>query len=177
MEIMIRQLAREEIERVWEIDRRETIGGIYYSREGELVLEEEHYDMGGWPPGESEIYTPILIEAFARGGVFYGAFDRDVLVGVVVLDNKIIGKHKDQLQLKFLHISHSLRKQGLGARLFKKAVDDARKLGANKLYISSTPSENTVNFCLNQGCVVTKDVDEELFELEPEDIHLEYLII
>ncbi|MBC8504472.1 MAG: GNAT family N-acetyltransferase [Anaerolineales bacterium] len=176
MGIVIRQLIRDEIERIWEIDRREIIEGIYYFCDGELVLEEEYYHMGGWPPDESKIYTPILIESFDRGGIFFGAFDSDVLVGAAVLDNKFIGKKNNQLQLKFLHVSHSYRKQGLGVKLFEKAEEVARKFGANKLYVSATPSENTVNFYLRRGCEVTEDVNEELFTLEPEDIHFEYLI-
>jgi N-acetylglutamate synthase-like GNAT family acetyltransferase len=34
---------------------------------------------------------------------------------------------------------------GLGSALFEKAVARARELGARRLYISSTPSENTVH--------------------------------
>jgi hypothetical protein len=39
------------------------------------------------------------------------------------------------------------------------------------MYISATPSENTVNFYLRRGAVVTSEPDPELFEFEPEDIH------
>ena len=49
-------------------------------------------------------------------------------------------------------------------------------MNARKLYISATPSENTINFYRNLGCIVTEDVDQALFELEPEDIHMEYVI-
>ena len=56
--------------------------------------------------------------------------------------------------------------------LFEKAVAKARETNARKLYISATPSENTINFYINMGCVVTQEIDEALFELEPEDIHL-----
>lgn len=140
------------------------------------MLEDEYYDMGGFPPEESELYTPIFMECFDRGGVFYGAFDDNTLVGAAVLDSKFIRKNKDQLQLMFLHVSHAYRRQGLGVELFEKAVEKAKSLGASKLYISATPSENTVNFYLNRGCVLTKDIDEELFELEPRDIHLDYFI-
>jgi len=49
----------------------------------------------------------------------------------------------------------------------------AREQGAKQLYISATPSENTVNFYLRLGCRVTAQPDPELLELEPKDIHLE----
>jgi N-acetylglutamate synthase-like GNAT family acetyltransferase len=96
------------------------------------------------------------------------------LIGVAVLDNHFIGRKKDRLQLKFLHISHPFRGRGWGKRLFELAVAEARKREAQSLYISATPSENTIDFYLNLGCQVTNDVDPALFALEPEDIHLEY---
>ena len=172
----IRELHREEIEEIWTIDRGEVIENIYYLQNGNLVLQPEHYDMQGWPPGEPKQYIPILIDCFDRGGTFYGAFQNGELIGVVVLDNKLIGPNKDQLQLKFLHISRTYRKRGLGKVLFNKAVERAHEMKARKLYVSATPSENTINFYINMGCVVTREVDRELFELEPEDIHLEYVI-
>ena len=78
--------------------------------------------------------------------------------------------------MKFLHVSNSFRKQGLGKKLFLLAAEKAYGLGAKKLYVSATPSENTVNFYLRLGCVLATEIDQELFELEPEDIHLEYVL-
>ena len=172
----IRLLERDEIETVWSIDRREIIENIYYLENGELVLKDEYYDMQGWAPGESEQYTPILLDCFDRGGTFYGVFDDGQLVGAAVLESKFIGKNKDQLQLKFLQVSHDYRGKGLGRKLFEKAADKAKALNAKKLYVSATPSGNTIHFYMRMGCVVTEDVNVELFELESEDIHLECTI-
>ena len=168
-----RELLREEIERVWNIDRSEVIDNIYHLENGTLVLRPEHHDVPGWPPGEAEKYTPILLDCFDRGGWFYAAFEHSELIGMVVLESKRIGKHKDQLQLKFLHVSSSYRNRGLGTQLFELAKATARERGAKRLYISATPSENTINFYLRSGCAVTGEPDPELIELEPEDIHLE----
>jgi len=41
---------------------------------------------------------------------------------------------------------------------------------------SVTPTENTVNFYLNRGCLAALEIDQELFELESEDTYLEYVI-
>jgi len=79
-----------------------------------LVLKPEHYDMQGWPPGEAEKYTPILLDCFDRGGWFYGLFDNDRLVAVVILESKFIGKKRDQLQLKFMQVDRAYRNRGLG---------------------------------------------------------------
>jgi predicted N-acetyltransferase YhbS len=174
--MIIRELERKEIEHVWRIDRSEVIDHVYCLRDGRLVLQPEHYDMKGWPPGEPEHYTPILCNCFDRGGTFWGAFEGAEMIGVAALESKLIGRDKNQLQLKFLHVSRSYRKQGLGKALFEMAVEKAGELGAKKLYISATPSQNTVDFYLSLGCVLAQELDPELFELEPEDIHLEYSI-
>lgn len=169
----IRKLERQEIRDLWSIDRAEVMDKLYYHEGDELVLRPEHHDVQGWPAGEPERYGPILLDCFDRGGTFYGAFDGQSLIGAMVLENRFIGRDKDQLQLKFLHVSRCNRKAGLGSTLFDKALRRARELGARRLYISATASENTVNFYLRRGCCVTKDVDVALYELEPEDIHLE----
>ena len=174
--MIVQELRREEIEQIWSIDRREVIDHVYYLRDGELVLEPEHYDMAGWPPGEQDHYQPILYDCFDRGGTFWGAFDDSRLVAAAVLESKFIGRQRDRLQLKFLHVGRPYRKAGLGRELFAIAVAKATELGARSLYISATPSENTVDFYRHLGCVLTSEVDPELYALEPEDIHLAYAI-
>jgi predicted N-acetyltransferase YhbS len=172
--VQIRELERQEVRDIWSIDRAEVIDAVYSREGGELVLKSIHHDVKGWPPGEPERYGPILLDCFDHGGTFYGAFDDEILIGAAVLESRFIGWENDQLQLKFLHVSRRHRRGGLGRTLFDKAVAKASELGARRLYISATPSENTVRFYLRRGCRVTDDVDPALFELEPEDIHLEF---
>jgi predicted N-acetyltransferase YhbS len=88
-------------------------------RDGEFVLVPEYFDMQGWPSGEAEHYTSILMDCFDRGGMFWGAFENGKLVGTVILESKFIGAKHDTLQLKFLHVSSSQRKQGLGTKAFQ----------------------------------------------------------
>ncbi len=172
----IRQLERHELPDIWSINRAEVVDKVYYREGGALVLKSEHHDVTGWPPGEPERDAPILLDCFDYGGTFIGAFDDEILIGATVLESRFIGREKDQLQLKFLHVSRRHRRAGLGCTLFDKAVAKARERGARRLYISATPSENTVRFYLRRGCRVTDEVDAALFELEPEDIHLEFAI-
>ncbi len=167
-----RLLRRDEIPLVWEIDRSEVIEHLYSVEAGQLVLRPEFYDMRGWPEGEAEHYTPILLDCFDRGGWFLGLFDQGRLIGAVVLDPRRLGPERDWLQLKFLHLSHAYRRRGLGAHLFHLAATQARHLGASALYVSATPSQNTVDFYTRLGCRLCMEPDEELYRLEPEDVHL-----
>ncbi len=73
-----------------------------------------------------------------------------------------------------MHVGNGYRDQGLGRRLFELATDEARRRGAQRLYISTTPSQYTIDFYLGLGCTITPEPDAELFALEPEDIHLEF---
>jgi predicted N-acetyltransferase YhbS len=173
VDVEFRALRRDEIALIWTIDRREVIHNIYVLRGGELVLRPEFFDMQGWPPGEAELYTPLLERCFERGGRFVGAFDGERLAGAVVVDTPRLGPAGDLVQLKMLHVGRDYRGQGLGAALFERARYLARELGASGLYVSATPSENTIRFYLRHGCAVTPSPDPELFALEPEDIHLE----
>lgn len=94
----IRLLEREEIPILWQIDRREIIENVYYLEDGKLILKPEHFDMQGWPPGEAELYTPLLLDCFDSGGTFYGAFENDQLMGAAILEGKFIGSRKDTVQ-------------------------------------------------------------------------------
>ncbi|HEY3473688.1 MAG TPA: GNAT family N-acetyltransferase [Anaerolineales bacterium] len=172
----IRLLQREEIPLIWQIDRREIVENTYSLKNGRLVLRPDYFDIQGWPPAEEELYTPILIDCYDRGGMFWGAFENDQLVSVAILESKFIGAQRDTLQLKFLHVSRDYRKRGIASTLFNLAVEKAKALGAKRLYISATPSENTVNYYLGLGCVLAMELNAELLALEPEDIHLEYEI-
>jgi predicted N-acetyltransferase YhbS len=169
-----RELGRHDIDLIWTIDRSEVIENLYFYDKGMLVLKPERYDIRGWPSGETEEYTSIFYDCFDRGGWFYGYFDDETLIGVVILENEFIGSKKDQLQLKFLHISQAYRGQGVGKKLFDLARQKAKENGAKRLYISATPSERTIDFYLRMGCALTQELDPNLFALEPDDIHLEY---
>ncbi|MBT2699071.1 GNAT family N-acetyltransferase [Bacillus sp. ISL-40] len=73
--------------------------------------------------------------------------------------------------MAFLYTSNGYRKKGIGKRLMDKVSEIARGKGAKKLYISATETESAVNFYLNYGCKFAPKVHEELFALNPEDIH------
>jgi predicted N-acetyltransferase YhbS len=171
--LTIRALQRDELPLIWTINRAEIIERIYYLVDGALELRPERFVVTGWPPGEIETYSALLTDCFDRGGWFLGAFDGPTLAAAAVLESRFIGPKQDQLQLKFLHTGQAYRGQGLGQQLFEQASAEARSRGARQLYVSATPSENTINFYLRRGCRVTAHPDPELFALEPEDIHLE----
>lgn len=169
----LRPLRRDEIERIWTLDRSERIEHIYELRDGTLHLRDAPFDAVGWPPGTPEKETPLLRACFDRGGDFTAAFAGERLAGIVVLDRRPVTTRPDLLQLLLLHVGRDHRRQGLGARLFRQAQERARTWGAAGLYVSATPTENTIRFYLGLGCTLIPRPDPHLFAQEPEDIHLE----
>ena len=102
-----------------------------------------------------------------------GAFAQEQLVGVASLENKNRGSNGQYRKLDLLYVSRAFRGQGIAKQLLDWSKKQAQSWGASKLYISATPSENTVDFYLSQEARLVEELDSELYAFEPEDIHLE----
>jgi len=174
--MIYRNLEREELDRLKEVDRSEVIEHIYYFRKGRLELEKEHWEVQGWEPEHYQSCVKALQHTYDSGGFIFGAFEEENLVGVASLEKDLIGTDKSYLKLDKLYVSSACRKLGIGKQLMEIAAAKAKELGAKKLYVSATPSENTVGFYMGIGCRLTEELIPELFELEPEDIHLELVL-
>lgn len=175
--LQYRKLTRAEIRLLSQIDRTETIRSIYYMRDGNLVLEKEHYDVPDWSFEEKQKRIKELMDVFDKGGTFFGAFDGNDLAGMSVLDHNPVRSGNERLNLEGLWVSAKYRAKGIGSALFQLAEVEARRRGAKALYVSATPSENTVRFYMRIGCRLAEPMDQYLDEKEPEDIHLELNLI
>jgi GNAT superfamily N-acetyltransferase len=168
----MRHLERSEIESFWTIDRSEVHHNVYRMRGDEMILTPFYFEIPGWRHGQNGNDSTSLYACFDRGGVFIGMFDETELIGIAVVDGILRGPNNDQIQLKWLYVSRDYRGQGVGKQLFEEARAIARERGASFLYVSSTPTENTVNFYRQRGCYLALPPDPELLAEEPEDIHL-----
>lgn len=174
--MQIRLLSKMEIDKINTIDRTELIEHLYYHENGQLVLKPERYDMKGFPPGELDEIISRQYSIIENGGCVFGCFDEEHLVGVASHEGVFIGNANDTLKMDILFVSHGYRKTGIATSLLNVVGESARKLGAKYLYISATPSENTVHFYLKSGARVAEphEVNVKLFEMEPLDIHMLY---
>lgn len=168
-----RNMTLEVLKDFWDIDRKEIINHVYYYRQGKLELEEEYYDVKGFQEGEQEALYDRQIKILKEGGFVIGCYDADKLVGITSVENKLRGSNEDYIKMDILYVSAKYRRKGVARALMLEAIKAARSLNGKKLYISATPSENTVNFYFSMGCELTKEIDDALFKLEPYDIHLE----
>jgi predicted N-acetyltransferase YhbS len=172
----MRLLTRDEVELIWTLDRSEVHHRTYELHGGKLVRTPNYFEIPGWRPDSVEKETPVLLDCFDRGGTFLGVFDAEALIGIGVVESARIGRASDQMQLAYLYVSRAHRGRGVGMQLFEAAVSVARDAGANALYVSATPTENTVDFYLKRGCVLAPEPDPRLLAAEPDDIHLLYLL-
>ena len=66
------------------------------------------------------------------------------------------------------------RCQGIGRKLFSMACEEARLLGADKLYISAHSSKESQAAYRAHGCTLAEEVNEALAAAEPFDVQMEY---
>ncbi len=167
-----RVLEKSELKLLSEIDRKEIVNEVYYFRSNKLEIVDEYYNIEGWCLEELQNYIDRLQDIYERNGTILGAFDNKKIAGLGALDSKFIGRNNDQLKFDMLYISNSYRKKGIGKKLVSLLSERAKELGAKSLYISATPFKNTVDFYFAVGAKLTNEIDKDLYELEPEDIHM-----
>ena len=173
--IAYRRLEPQELHRVSEIDRTERIDRIYVQRGARLETVDGDFSASAWrTEGVGEHSVAHQVQECERwldaGGIALGAFDGERLVGVGVVVPHI---RPGIAQLAFLYVSDGFRDRGIGRRLSGELDAVARAAGDTSVVVSATPSIHTVEFYRRRGYVPTASPLPELFELEPEDVHLE----
>jgi len=173
--IKIRPMEADEITRLGEIDRTEHITRDYKYENGGLREVEVDFKV---PPlhaeGEEDHSINRKINAWRPylekdGGLMFGAFDGDLLVGLVILRPRLT---RDMAELAVLYISYGYRGKGIGTRLTEKVCNLATGMGASSIYVSSTPTKTTVDFYRRRGFTLAKKLNKEVYEREPDDIHM-----
>lgn len=174
-EITYRRLVPAELERIGEIDRTELIETLYVQHGERLDQRSGDFSAPAWfSEGEGEhsvAYQRAECERhLAAGGIALGAFANGQLVGIGIVRPHI---RPGIAQFAFLHVSNGHRAKGIGRHLGEELERLARQAGDTTMVVSATPSLNTVRFYLRQGFEPTAEPLPELYELEPDDVHLE----
>ena len=104
----------------------------------------------------------------------FGAFDGERIIGFATVSRRIFGAAAKYAQLVCFQISEEYRRQGIGRKLFFLACEEARRLGADRLYISAHSSKESQAAYRALGCTPAEEVNEELAAAEPFDVQMEY---
>ena len=172
--ITYRQLFPADLDRLGDIDRTERIEGIYVQEGSNLEQREGDFSAPPWPTeGDSE-HSVAAQRAeceryLAAGGSGLVAFADRRLVGIGVMKPHV---RPGVAQLAYLHVSDGYRGRGIGGHLVDELEALARAHGDTRMVVSATPSPNTVNFYLRHGFEPMAEPLSELYELEPDDVHL-----
>lgn len=104
----------------------------------------------------------------------FGAFDQKKLVGFITVSRNWFGNTTKYLQVVCFQVSEPYRGKGIGKALFQQACEEAKRLGAEKLYISGQSSKESQAAYTALGCVHAKEINQHIAEEEPCDVQLEY---
>jgi GNAT superfamily N-acetyltransferase len=172
MALVERQLLVTELDAFATIDRSEQIDGHYVVEHGALRYVAAPVTARGWYPAEAERYVDRLCDVVRHGGIVVGAWDGEQLVGVAALDVRPVGGDARTMDLDLMHVSRPHRGRGVARRLIAMLAEQATALGATALYISATPTRNTVDAYVRIGARLADPPDPVRLAREPDDIHL-----
>jgi ribosomal protein S18 acetylase RimI-like enzyme len=74
--------------------------------------------------------------------------------------------------LDMMQVSSECRGQGIGRQLFEAGKAEARRVGAEALYISACSSEETIAFYRAMGSELANDPIKDIAEEEPFDLQM-----
>jgi predicted N-acetyltransferase YhbS len=141
------------------------------------LTEKADYFIDDWNDEKKAYIIKELRQCVQSGGAVIGAFYEGKLVGFANVASVRFGENLDYVELPYIHVSNESRGSGVGKSLFYLCCEKAKQLGAKKLYIGTHPSVETQKFYKTVGCTLAKEINEDVYNREPLDIQLEYILI
>jgi GNAT superfamily N-acetyltransferase len=138
--------------------------------DGELTRTCESWTRGRYGRQEWKKSLDRLAPFFLEDSLILGAYDSGSMAGCAILGDRFF--QDGLLQFVFLYVSRRYRRQGISTEMARLLIARARSLGASGLYVSACPSTSAVSFYLKLGFVPTERYIKDLYDLEPEDIHM-----
>jgi ribosomal protein S18 acetylase RimI-like enzyme len=172
--ILYRWMEPAEIDRLREIDRAEIIRLGYFYRDSQLKGRPVNWDTQGFTREGTGDHSFAGQIDFCRGHIqagakMIGAFDGNKMVAVGVLRPEI---RPGLAQLAYLQVSNGYRRQGIASLMVEKLFQFAVATGADRVYVSATPTGSAVGFYMHHGFSPVKQPLPELYAMEPDDIHM-----
>lgn len=175
--IEYRQLGREDITLSLFVgfNRRQEIVCVWKPLEGGWALVEEP-SVEDWGVLHYRKLVDDLRRTVDEGGTVFAAFEGQQLAGFACIRGTRFGSRWQYAELCSIHVTCSRRREGIGRRLFGLCACAAAERGAELLYISAHPAEETVAFYTALGCTEAQETNEALAARTPAERQLEYAI-
>lgn len=146
-------------------NRKQDVNMVYRRIGGDFILVECKYTEDWNLNKKRSVAKQISRDDY----ITYIALDNDKVVGFISLLKQLKGPY---MILDMMQVSSECRGQGIGRRLFQAGKDEARKNGAEALYISACSSKETIAFYRAMGSDLTSDPIKEIAEEEPFDLQM-----
>lgn len=156
-----------------EFIRHQEVKECWRKVNNEFILTENHY-VEDWDIDKCREIAKTIENGIADEGFAYGAFFENKVVGYIYLSKHFFGSHNQYIELQLFHVSEPFRSKGIGKELFKLACDEAKRIGAKKIYISAHSSKESQAAYRRLGCIDAVEINKEIAENEPFDIQMEY---
>lgn len=155
--------------------RHQPVQECWRSVEGEWRLVPIAYEED-WSREQCRKVASDIKAHIGRDQTALGAFDGSRLVGFVTVSHELFGDKARYVELVCFQVSEPYRKNGIGRALFAMACEEARRLGADKLYISGHSSKESQAAYRALGCVNAVEINQRIAQSEPYDMQLEYAL-
>ena len=153
--------------------RHQTVTECWRKIDNDWKLVPNVYEEN-WPQIQCREIAEDLVYNINNDQTGFGAFDGERIIGFATVSHRIFGASARYVQLVCFQISEEYRRQGIGRKLFSMACEEARRLGADKLYISAHSSKESQAAYRALGCTPAEEVNERLAAAEPFDVQMEY---
>ena len=156
------------------IDRAEHVSVHYTVVGGGLTTAPVPMaEVPNWPdddgPHSIGRLTQFSVGVVERGGITLVAHEGPSVAGIVI----VVPEFEPPLAwLGLLHVSRPFRRQGVASALHSTAESISIAAGATSMYVSASPTGSAVGFYLSRGYELARPPHPDLYEHEPEDIHL-----
>lgn len=176
MKVYYGQIELSETHKISDIDASVYIKNAWRDIDGRKQLIFLDYQEKGFP-SEIEIHKKALETTIHHRGFAIGAFNEDgLLIGFASMNREVFGQSAQYVLVDQLFVSKEYRHQGLGNKLMKLCVDEAKRWRVDKLYICAGSSEDTIAFYKSFGCTEAKEINQNLYARDPRDFQLEYVL-
>lgn len=172
--MIIKELECTELTPVFlqDFGHRQRIRHVWEKADGQWTLKDVNV-IREWNDEKRAWIPQYLKEMMEEGGCTFAAYEGNKLTGFITLDGCFGGTEAQYLNLAMFFVDDSYKRQGIGRQLFSKCAERAIQMGAEKLFISAVPSEETVAFYIAMGCRDAEEIIPEFVDT-PEDRYLEY---
>lgn len=148
---------------------------VWYKDNDQYSIKADRF-VEQWDDDKKTLVLHDLQKCIKSGGIVVGAIIERDLIGFANVEGELFGNKLEYRELSYIHVSNEYRNSGIGKKLFQHCCEKAKEMGTKKLYIAAHPSEETQHFYRKLGCTYAFEINQTIFEKEPLDIQLEFIL-